>query len=112
MAVSRPLEIFSLVLVLLAGDSKPAARDLIWHHRNLGKAFYENPMTQLKAVDEFREALEIAPGSTRDRVNYGLALLRAGRPKEAITELMKAQKEDPSIPHTWFNLAIAFKKEF
>ncbi|HKD13522.1 MAG TPA: FG-GAP-like repeat-containing protein, partial [Candidatus Angelobacter sp.] len=105
--------IFAALLVF-AGDSKPAPniRDLLWHHRNLGKAFYENPMTQLKAVDEFREALEIAPSSTRDRVNYGLALLRAGRTKEAITELMKAQKEDPSIPHTWFNLAIAFKKEF
>jgi len=101
-------------LMVFAGDSKPApnTHDLLWHHRNLGKAFYENPMTQLKAVDEFREALDIAPGSARDRVNYGLALLRAGRTQEAITELMKAQKEDPSIPHTWFNLAIAFKKEF
>src|SRR5215472_8285432 len=113
-AAHRFTGVILAALMVFAGDSKPApnTHDLLWHHRNLGKAFYENPMTQLKAVDEFREALEIAPGSTRDRVNYGLALLRAGRPKEAITELMKAQKEDPSIPHTWFNLAIAFKKEF
>src|SRR5215475_9420979 len=110
MAVSRPLEIFSLVLVLLAGDSKPAARDLIWHHRNLGKAYYENPMTQLKAVDEFREALALS-GSTRDRINYGLALLRAGKTEDAVSELAKAQKKNPSIPHTWFNLGMAFKKQ-
>jgi len=69
-------------------------------------------MTQLKAVDEFRQALVLAPESARDRVNYGLALLRAGKTEEAIAELTKAQSQDPSIPHTWFNLAIAYKKEF
>ncbi len=37
--------------------------------------------------------------------------MRAGSTKAAIAELEKAQKEDPSIPHTWFNLAIAYKKE-
>src|SRR5689334_524805 len=90
----------------------PNVREQIWHHRNMGKAYYENPMTQIKAVDEFKAALDLAPTSTRDRVNYGLALLRAGKTKEAITELLKAQKEDPTIPHTWFNLGIAYKKEF
>lgn len=90
----------------------PNVREQVWHHRNMGKAYYENPMTQIKAVDEFKAALDLAPTSTRDRVNYGLALLRAGKTKEAITELLKAQKEDPTIPHTWFNLGIAYKKEF
>ncbi len=90
----------------------PGVREQVWRHRNLGKAYYENPMTQVKAVDEFKQALALVPDSTRDRVNYGLALLRAGKTEEAISELLKAQKEDPSIPHTWFNLAIAYKKEF
>src|SRR5437588_38194 len=90
----------------------PNVREQVWRHRNLGKAYYENPMTQLKAVDEFKQALELAPDSTRDLVNYGLALLRAGKAEEAIAELVEAQKADPSIPHTWFNLAIAYKKEF
>lgn len=100
--------------VMLAADSNPPSNvhDLVWHHRNLGKAFYENPMTQLKAVDEFRASMELTSGSTRDETNYGLALLRAGRTKEAIAELLKVQKEDSSIPHTWFNLGMAFKKEF
>jgi len=106
--------VLALLAALLAADSNPPpnAHDLVWHHRNLGKAFYENPMTQLKAVDEFRAALELTSGSTRDCVNYGLALLRAGRTKDAIAELSKVQKEDPSIPHTWFNLGMAYKKEF
>jgi tetratricopeptide (TPR) repeat protein len=85
--------------------------DALWHHRNLGKAFYENPTTGLLAVDEFKKALDLAPDSSRERVNYGLALLRAGRTQEGIAELQRAQKQDPSIPHTWFNLGIAFKKD-
>jgi hypothetical protein len=44
-------------------------------------------------------------------VNYGLSLLRAGKTQEGIAELERAQKQDPSIPHTWFNLGITFKKD-
>ena len=51
------------------------------------------------------------PDSARERVNYGIALLRAGKTAEGIAELEKAQKQDPKIPHTWFNLGIAFKKD-
>lgn len=108
----RPVEIVLLLIVLVSDASRLPAnvRDIVWHHRNLGKAYYENPATQIKAPDEFREALALSH-ATRDRVNYGLALLRAGKTQEAITELAKAQKEDPSIPHTWFNLGMAYKKE-
>ena len=104
--------ILTLVAALLAGS--PAAQengsDAVWHHRNLGKAFYENPTTQLQAVDEFKKALDLAPDSPRERVNYGLALLRAGKVDEGVAELQRAQKQDPTIPHTWFNLGIAHKK--
>jgi len=82
----------------------------LWHHRNLGKAFYENPTTQLLAIDEFKKALDLAPGSARERVNYGLALLRGGKTPEGMAELLKAQQQDPKIPHTWFNLGIAYKQ--
>ena len=37
--------------------------------------------------------------------------MKAEQVEQAIVELEKAQKQDPSIPHTWFNLGIAFKKE-
>jgi len=88
-----------------------AAEEQLWSHRNLGKAFYENPTTHAEAVEEFKKALDLAPDSAPERVNYGLALLRAGKTKEGIEELEKAQKQDPKIPHTWFSLGIAFKKE-
>ena len=59
-------------------------QDRLWHYRNLGKAFYENPTTQKEAVEQFRKALELAPDSARERVNYGLALLKAARPSKRL----------------------------
>src|SRR4029079_17400009 len=82
----------------------------LWEYRNLGKAFYENPTTQYEALEQFRKALDLAPLSARERINYGLALLRAGKTEEGIGELEAAQKQDPIIPHTWFNLGIQYKK--
>jgi Flp pilus assembly protein TadD len=97
--------------LLFGADASRVVEDRIGRFRNLGKAFYENPTTQTQAVDEFKKALDLAPNSAREHVNYGLALLRAGKTKEGVAELERAQKLDPKIPHTWFNLGIAFKKE-
>ena len=88
-----------------------ANQTLLWQRRNLGKAFYENPTMAQQAVDQFRQALALAPNSTRERLNYGLALLRAGDMKNGMAELEKVQKQDPKLPHTWFNLGIAYKKQ-
>src|SRR5436305_1582145 len=88
----------------------PSKEELLWHHRNLGKAFYENPTTQYQAVQELKAALDLAPDSARERLNYALALLKAGKTEEGTAELLKVQKQDPSIPHTWFNLGIAYKR--
>ncbi len=97
--------------LLLRGADAGGPPDRIWQHRNLGKAFYENPTTQVQAVDEFKKALDMAPDSARERLNYGLALLRAGKTKEGVAEIEKAQKQDPKIPHTWFNLGVQYKKD-
>lgn len=98
--------LLALVLLSAAPD-----RDRLWHYRNLGKAFYENPTTQREAVDQFRKALELAPDSPRERVNLGLALLKAGETKAAVAELQRAEKEDSAIPHTWFNLGLVAKRD-
>ena len=110
--------VFSWVIVLavsggaswlLLGQS-PADPQL-WQHRNLGKAFYENPTTHAEAVGELKAALALAPDSARDQLNYGLALLRQGETEPATAVLLKVQKSDPKLPHTWFNLGILYKKE-
>jgi tetratricopeptide (TPR) repeat protein len=98
-------------LCLVAAETRISVEERLWQHRNLGKAYYENPITQVQAVGEFQKALLLAPNSVRERLNYGLALLRAGRTKEGIAELEKVQKQDGSLPHTWFSLGIVFRKD-
>jgi len=100
-----------LTSALLYAQLSPADETRLWQYRNLAKAFYENPTTQQKAVEEFRLALALAPDSARERLNYGLALLRAGEIEPGIAELEKVQKQDPKLPHTWFNLGVAYKRQ-
>lgn len=88
-----------------------AAEEQLIQHRNLGKAFYENPTTQAEAVAEFKKALDLKPDSIQEQLNYGLALLRAAKTREAVAILEQVQKRDPKLPHTWFNLGIYYKKE-
>jgi tetratricopeptide (TPR) repeat protein len=105
----------SLSALLLAGvlsratDSTDAAEPLA-RHRTLGKAYYENPAAALQAVAEFKKALDLAPQSNREKLNYGLALLRAGKTAEGVAHLQEVQQKDPQLPHTWFNLGIYYKK--
>jgi tetratricopeptide (TPR) repeat protein len=99
-------------MLLAVGCSKPHDQALLDQHRNLGKAFYENPATQQASVGEFQQALAIAPDSSRDKLNYALALLRVkGREEEAVTRLEEVQRQDPTLPHTWFNLGIYYKHQ-
>ncbi len=97
-------------LLLVSARSQDVREERLARHRNLGKAFYENPTTQKEAVEEFKKALDLAPDSPRERLNYALALLAAGRTEEGITELENVQKQDPKLPHTWFNLGVQYKK--
>jgi tetratricopeptide (TPR) repeat protein len=98
-------------LLLLAGCTQPRDENALNQHRNLGKAFYENPTTKEEAVAEFRQALAIAPDSNRENLNYALALLKAeGHEQEAVKLLEEVQRKDPALPHTWFNLGIYYKR--
>jgi hypothetical protein len=112
-AVARGLVAVACIFQPLSGsifDVNPADKNqqLLWEHRNLGKAFFENPDTHVQAVTELKAALDMS-GVVRDRVNYGLGLLRAGQTDPAVAQLIQAQKDDPTIPHTWFNLGITYK---
>ena len=101
----------SAALLLLLGCSHPIDENVLDRHRNLGKAFYENPTTKQEAVDEFRQARAIAPDSARENLNYALALLKAeGHEQEAVQLLVEVQRKDPALPHTWFNLGIYYKR--
>ena len=77
-----------LLVILHAAPGEPV-EDQLARLRNLGKAFYENTTTQNEAVETFRQALKLKPDSIRERLNFGLALLRAGKTPEGIAELEK-----------------------
>ena len=96
--------------LLLLSQTQPVNEERLARHRNLGKAFYENPATPSEAVAEFEAALKLAPNSAREQLNYALALLRAGKTAEGVAALEALQKRDPSLPHTWFNLGIQYRK--
>ena len=104
------LALVAACALILSAQPQPSGPARLWHLRNLGKAFYENPTTQKDAVDLFRQALALAPDSPREQLNYGLALLRAGDTENGIAQLEKVQALDPKLPHTWFNLGVAYKR--
>ncbi len=108
-----PVRCFAIALLTLTACShKPLDETALARYRNLGKALYENPTTKEEAVGEFRQALALDPHSTRDKLNYGLALLRAGgQDKDAVKLLEEVQRQDPALPHTWFNLGIYYKHQ-
>ena len=100
----------SLLVVCCLAAFAAAADQALEHHRNLGKAFFENPTTHVEAIAEFKKALDLAPASTREKLNYALAMLHGNRVPEAVTLLEQVQRLDPKLPHTWFNLGVYYKK--
>jgi len=67
-SVLLALGLAGAALLSAAAPEAPSQVDLLWHHRNLGKAFYENPTTQYQAVTELKAALDLAPDSARERL--------------------------------------------
>jgi tetratricopeptide (TPR) repeat protein len=99
------------LLVWLSSPAISSAADpIIERHRNLGKAFFENPTTHTEAIAEFKKALDLAPNSVRERLNYALALIHGNRALEGVALLEQVQRLDATLPHTWFNLGLHYKK--
>jgi tetratricopeptide (TPR) repeat protein len=102
--------VLTVITAVLNIQCSRSPDDTLQRHRNLGKAFYENPTTQVEAIAEFKKALDQAPNSPGEKLNYALALLRGGQTAEAVTRLQEVQRLAPTLPHTWFNLGIYYKK--
>jgi len=102
--------VLTVIAAALSIQCSRNSRDLLQRHRNLGQAFYENPTTHAEAIAEFKKALDQAPNSPAEKLNYALALLRGGQTAEAVARLEEVQRLAPNLPHTWFNLGIYYKK--
>ncbi len=97
-------------MALFLVGAAPSVEERLEQSRNLGKAFYENPTTAAESIAEFKKALDLAPDSNRERLNYALALLHGGQAEQAVTLLKDVQKRDPKLPHTYFNLGVYYRK--
>ena len=81
--------VLTLFLWLPTGSGQTTEEQL-WRHRHIGKALFETPTSVAEAPAELKKALDLAPNSFRERLNYGLALLRAGELNAAIVESQSA----------------------
>jgi tetratricopeptide (TPR) repeat protein len=97
-------------VAFLSGAVPVSVDERLEQARNLGKAFYENPTTANEAIGEFKKALDLAPTSNREKLNYALALIHGGKAAEGVAVLKDVQRRDPKLPHTWFNLGIYYRK--
>ncbi len=62
-----------------------------------------------KALQQVDEALKACPNLPGARADRGQILIKLGRQKEAIPELLAAEKENPAEPSTHFLLAQAYR---
>lgn len=76
------------------------------HGQRGRRAFVEGDFA--RAIEAARQAVEANPEAPQPRLNLGAALLRAGRPEEAVTELEEALELSPGHPIIHFNLAATF----
>jgi hypothetical protein len=110
---NRGGSIFLVIVVsafspIAAGAGEPAA-DEIATHRSIGKALYENDKFP-EAAAEFRRCLELASGSTVDRFNLALVLVRAGKSDEALAEIGKVLAADPGFTGALYIQGIVLKR--
>ena len=73
-------------------------------HYNLGSALAERDETT--AMKHFAAAARIRPEFAEARYRYGLSLVRAGRPAEALLELAEAVRLDPEVAEARLNLGV------
>jgi len=99
---------FSIVHPDLLGDQGTIAQD-IYHHRNLGKAFFEENKIK-EAIAELEQCVALAPDSAVEHVNLGIAYLAAKQYTDAEKAFDKAESLDATIPHIYYNRAILYKR--
>lgn len=88
----------SAVLVPCAAGDAAVARARTWLNLR-GDGF-------ASALADAERAVAHSPASAADRNNLGIALLYAGRPREAREAFLAARELDPALPGALYNLAI------
>ncbi len=88
-------------------DSVKNYPDVFTAHNNLGLAYSHQERID-EAIEEYKEALRVRPGSIESHNNLGLAYKSKGRIKDSIAEFAKVLKLDPNYPEAYNNLGLIF----
>ena len=75
---SIPLLLFTLLCSALPGAAKRPSdvHDALWHHRNLGKAYYEQGKYP-EAIAEFQKVAASGRAVAADHLDLGMSLVQA-----------------------------------
>jgi tetratricopeptide (TPR) repeat protein len=79
------------------------------HHRNLGKAHFENGETD-EAIAEFQTCIALSSGDVSDRIRLAKAYFLAKKNEEAVAAFLEAQKDAPELPDIPYDLGILYKR--
>ncbi len=79
-------------------------------HYNLGELLYTFRSDRRKALEQFREAVTLAPDHPEANFKIGLICLNNDLLKEAALHLRRAQQNDPENIRILLQLAVAFER--
>lgn len=106
---------FALIFVLIGAETVAATSDQAQRHFNRGMAAVEMAGSQddyAMAIDEFRQALALAPEWADVHYNLGLVQEKAGRYRDAVNSLRRYLQLVPNAPDAAEVRTLADKLEF
>ena len=98
------------VLVLFAGQQKPAKLEQVRDHYDAAQNFEQHGKWK-EAEQEWRAALRLAPDDARAWTNLGVALNRQEKTAEALEAWRKAIAINPKLPGPYFNLGLTLVRK-
>lgn len=104
--IKQFLGIFASTRKALDSDSRARADEIIGRGNLL-----EDEGKFSEALEEYREAVRIAPGYPRASLNEGNALLALKRPEQAVACYRDAVRLDPNYAYAHFNLGNALREQ-
>lgn len=94
-------------IVELTKTKSPASVSDSWTVYRIGEAWLAEGRTE-DALRWMQHSVQLSPGHLRFRGKYAEALIKAGKPDEAIAELNTLLRENPSFEGAWNNRGYAY----
>jgi tetratricopeptide (TPR) repeat protein len=83
-------------------------KDLAWAYSNRGFS-YANLGEHAQAIEDYNEALRIAPDDANAHINRGIAYYNLGKYRRAIEDYDEALRLDPGDAIAYYNRGLAYE---